>query len=217
MRATVWVELPAYGVANAASEMLLAVIERASVPAQEESDENLPAAYWRAKALLYLSVIAVRTTRAAMSVLASGYEAESMAYKRTLLEVHSRARLVVEDESGSYARQWLRHCAGKPGKAVGGFSPEDMWEMLSHSSHADPRAVENFLAISNPDGSTSLLTKPERRPAVSNGTLAMFASETRDVATLLANEIGLAIPNLTQLDAAIHEQLDLIPDSGKAD
>jgi hypothetical protein len=205
MRSTVWVELPAYHIANAATEALYWVIQRSRVESQDEEGDP-PASYWRAKALLYLGVLAVRITRAAMAVIASGYEQESMTYKRSLMEVHSRAQRVVADESGSYAFEWLRGRAGKPAKAVGGFSPDDLWEMLSHSSHADHRAVENFLAISNDDGTTSLLTTPERRIQVSDSTLAMFAGETRDIAVVLAKEHNLTIPDLDQLDAAIAAQ-----------
>jgi hypothetical protein len=177
LRASVWIDLPAYQVANAASEALLWVINRAGVEPFE--GEKPPASYWRAKALLYLGVIGVRTTRAAMAVIASGYEAETMGFKRTLMEVQSRAQRVVQDTSGGYAERWLNARAGKPAKAVGGFAPEDFFHMLSHSSHADHRGVENFLAISQPDGTTRLLTVPERRQEVSNSTLMVFASETR--------------------------------------
>src|SRR4051812_10939684 len=128
MRASAWLELPAYAVANWSTEMLLSILNQAGFDAHKGDEEDPPAAYWRAKALLYLGVLAVRSTRAAMAVIANGYEAESMTYKRTLTEVHSRARLVAADESGSYAREWLRGRAGKPAKAVGGFSPDDLWE-----------------------------------------------------------------------------------------
>jgi hypothetical protein len=201
MRSGVWAELPAYHVANAATEALLWTINNSSLEAS--TDEKPPASYWRAKALLYLGVIAVRATRAAMAVIACGYEAETMGFKRTLTEVHSRAQRVVNDPSGTYAKEWLQGRAGKPAKAVGGFAPEGFFDMLSHSSHADHRGVENFLAISQPDGTTKLLTIPERRFEVSNGTLAAFAGETRDVAVILAKERDLTIPNLVELDAAI--------------
>jgi hypothetical protein len=46
------------------------------------------------------------------------------------MEAHSRVQLVVADASGSYAREWLRGRAGKPAKAVGAFSPDDLWAML---------------------------------------------------------------------------------------
>jgi hypothetical protein len=126
-----------------------------------------------------------------------------MTFKRTLTEAHSRVRLVLQDASGEYARQWLQGRAGKPAKAVGAFSPDDFWAMLSHSSHADHRGIENFLAISQPDGSTTLLLWPERRREVSNSTLAVFAGETRDIAVNLAQTRSLEIPNLAELDAAI--------------
>lgn len=126
-----------------------------------------------------------------------------MTYKRGLMEIHSRARHVVEDSSGGYAREWLSNRAGKPAKAVGGYAPDGLWAMLSHSSHADHRAVENFLAISHADGSTTLLTMPERRIDVSDATLAMCASETRDIAVAIAQEHTLEIPNLGVLDALL--------------
>jgi hypothetical protein len=217
MRSTMWLELPAYHVANAATEALLWVIQQSPVEGRDE-DDDAPASYWRAKALLYLGVLAVRITRAAMAVIANGYEQEAMTYKRALMEAHSRVQRVATDKSGSYAREWLHGRAGKPAKAVGGFSPEDLWTMLSHSSHADHRAVETFLAISNDDGTTSLLTAPERRIQVSNGTLAIFAGETRDVARILAAEHGLTIPNLAELDAAIAAQpLWTAPDDDEDD
>lgn len=204
LRATVWAELPAYRVADAASELLLWVIERAAV-APHEGEENPPPSYWRSKACLYLGLIAVRTTRAAMAVLSVGYEAESMSYKRTLWEVHARIQRVLADESGSYAREWLSGRARSPTRAIDDPTLLPMYQMLSHSSHADFRAVENFLAISEEDGSTTLLTMPERRAAVSNGSLAMFAGETRDIANLIAHERGIEIEGLAQLDEAIDQ------------
>lgn len=202
MRAKVWHELPAYQAADAATEALLWVLERAGFEPPEDDDAP-PASYWRAKALLYLGVLAVRATRAGMAVLSAGYEHESMTHKRTLTEVHSRVRLVAADESGEYARQWLQGRAGKPAKAVGRFSPDRLWELLSHASHADHRGVENFLAISQPDGSTTLLTNPERRLNVSNATLGAFAGETRDAANVIAAEHDLEIPYLAELDELI--------------
>lgn len=217
LRGTVWQELPAYVMAEVASEALVSVLDEAGFEAHE-GDGDPPAAYWRAKALLYLGVLAVRQTRAAMAVVANGYEAEVMGFKRTLMEVHSRVQRVVKDESGSYAREWLRGRAGKPSKAVGGYSPEDLWAMLSHSSHADHRAVENFLAISQPDGSTKLLTTPERRPEVSDATLAIFASETRDIAVVIAAEHGVSVPNIAVLDEFLkaHPALQEEPDASEA-
>jgi hypothetical protein len=201
MRASAWADLPAYQITNAASEALLWVIGQAGVEPHE--GEKPPPSYWRAKALLYLGVIAVRTTRAAMAVIANGYEAETLGFKRTLTEAHSRAQRVVNDESGGYAQQWLQNRAGKPAKALGGFAPDELFDMLSHSSHADHRGVENFLSISQPDGTTKLLTVPERRVDVSDGTLIVFASETRDLAAIIAQERDLSVPHLAEIDAAI--------------
>jgi hypothetical protein len=48
MRSTVWLELPAYHVANAAAEALLWVIEHSRVERHDEDDDP-PASYWRAR------------------------------------------------------------------------------------------------------------------------------------------------------------------------
>jgi Transposase IS116/IS110/IS902 family len=81
MRASVWPQLSAYLTADMATEALLSVLDQAGFEAHE-SEAEPPASYWRARALLYLGVLAVRTTRAGMVVIASGYEAEAMNHKR---------------------------------------------------------------------------------------------------------------------------------------
>ena len=50
LHAAVWAELPAYGIADAATEALVWVIGQAGFEAHEGDDEP-PATYWRAKAL----------------------------------------------------------------------------------------------------------------------------------------------------------------------
>jgi hypothetical protein len=197
----------AYHVAEGATQTLLGVLDGATL-APHEGERDPPAGYWRARAMLYLGTLALRTTRAAMVVVASGYEDQAIGLQRTLLEIHSRIQHVANDESGAYAKHWLEGRAGKPGKAVGSFSPEDLWKMLSRSSHADHRAVENFLAVTQDDGTTSLVVMPERRQDVSNAILVTFAGEARDVAVMIARELELTIPTtvLSQLDEAIKAQ-----------
>jgi hypothetical protein len=80
--------------------------------------------------------------------------------------------------------------------------PAGMWETLSHSSHADHRAVENFLAISKSDG-TGLMVVPERRADLANATLAVMAGEVRDIAGLIAAERQLSVPDWDALSALI--------------
>ena len=196
-------DLPALHVLDVASDRLGWVLTRAGSEAVTEDPP--PGSYERAKALLYVGLLAVRIARAAMAVMVNGYEPETLTYKRTLLELHSRARRIVDDQSGEYARQWLKGRAGKPAGNLRDV-PSGMWETLSHSSHADYRAVENFLAVSKSDG-TGLVLLPERRADLANATLATMAGEIRDVAGLIAREHDLAIPDWTELSALVKQTL----------
>jgi hypothetical protein len=141
-----------------------------------------------------------------MAVIVVGYEPEALTYKRLLLELHSRAQRVAEDNSGEYARRWLEGRAGKPAGQLRD-TPAGMWGTLSHSTHADHRAVENFLAVSKSDG-TGLIVMPERRAALCNATLAAMAGEVRDIAVILAAEHQLSIPDADALTALIRGALD---------
>lgn len=179
-------DLSALRVTDMATVLLGTVVGGVAVPPPERQPP--PASWWRATALLYIGIHAVRTTRAAMVVIACGYTAEALAFKRIILELHSRARRVASDQSGEYARNWLDGRGGKPSKAVSGFSPSDLWSNLSQSAHADPRHVENFLAISEEEG-TRIVVAPERRPEVDNSTLAVFAGEVRDIAAIIVSTV----------------------------
>lgn len=192
-------DLPTIDVLRLATDRLGWVLKHAGFEVTDKDPP--PASYVRAKALMYTGVLAIRAARAGIAVLRVGYEAEVLPYKRMLMELHSRAQRVVDDESGEYARQWLANRAGKPARSLRDV-PERLWDVLSYSSHADARAVENFLAVSREDG-TSLVVLPERRPDFSNGTLSVMAGEVRDIAVMIASEHELEIPNQTQLDALV--------------
>jgi hypothetical protein len=159
--------------------------------------------------------------RAAMVLASAGYEPETLAFKRLLTECHSRAHAVVAAESGEYARQWLQGRAGKPAKVVEKFSgPEGLFDFLSQSAHADYRAVETWLAVSKPEGNTQLMTLPERRPEVMNATLTVCASESYDIAVLLARERGVSLGSVANVRAAIEDSFArFLPDrqSGSPD
>lgn len=79
----------------------------------------------------------------------------------------------------------------------------------------------DFLAISQPNGSTKLLTTRERRVQVSDATLASFASEIRDILVLIAQEHGVEVPNLAALDMmlkthpALQEPADSAENNGE--
>jgi hypothetical protein len=208
LRASAGDDLPVLYALDLATDRLGWVLSNAGFGST--TDDPPPPSYVRAKALLYMGVLAVRAARAAMAVIVVGYEPEAMTYKRLLLELHSRAQRVADDKSGEYARQWLAGRAGKPASHLRDVPP-GMWETLSHSTHADYRAVENFLAVSKSD-STGLVVKPERCAALCNATLATMAGEVRDIAVILAAEHQLSIPDADALTVLIRGALDIYLD-----
>lgn len=180
-----WAELPAYRIADGATDALLWVLNQVSV---EAGEGRSPPDYHRKRALTYLAVMTLREARAILALAACGWEAETTPHARTLVEAFGRAQSVERDISGSYARAWLDGKAGTPAREFSKQAANDLWKLMSHSSHADHHGVENMYAIANDDGSGNLLVMPERRPE---------------------------IPELAQLDAAI-AQLLLFDDSAEA-
>jgi len=176
-RGSVWAELPAYRIADGATDALLWTLNRARV---EGGEGDAPPEYLRRRALAYLAVMTLREARAILTLTACGYEAETTPHARTLVEALGRAQSVERDRSGSYARGWLEGRAGTPAREFSKQKADDLWKLMSHSSHADHRGVENMYAITNHDGSTSLLVMPERRPQVSDAILGLTASHVRD-------------------------------------
>ena len=201
LRARAPKELPALAVADTATRLLAYVLQHAGFDAPHADPP--PASYWRAKALLYIGALAFRVARTSLTLVAMGYTPEALGFKRTLIELHSRAQKIERDQTGEYARQWLEGRAGKPSKAVSEFTPRDLWSNLSYSAHADHRQVEQFFAVSHDDGSTSVVVAPERIVARDDGTLTLVASELRDIAVLIAKVHGARLTGIERIDAQI--------------
>lgn len=203
-------DLPVLVLADDVSKLLVHVLEQITVDAsqQDRNPHDL-----RRHALWFMTIITLRAMRSAMLVLAIGYEEQSVGYQRLIDELHNRAQQICADESGDVARRWLDgKSAGKGAKLAG----QEFWELLSGPVHANARAVLDWLAISQEDGSAKVVIGPERRPEVANAALTYMASEGRDIANLLALEAGLSV-NLTEIDRRILRAHDTyIPDSTDA-
>ena len=158
----------------------------------------------RLTALWFMAIISFRAI-AAMHVLSVGYEEQAIGFARLVDELFKRAQKVREDESGEYARQWLKgRGPGTPTKLVG----QEFYELLSGPVHAAARGVRDWIAVSREDGSTGVVVGPERRPESANATLSYMAGEGRDIAAMLAAEAGFEIVDLRDLDRQIHELQD---------
>ena len=161
-----------------------------------------------------MAIIALRALRAAIHVLSVGYEDQSVGFQRLIDELHNRAQKVRADSSGDYARQWLDgRSLGKGAKLAG----QDFWEFLSGPVHGNVRAVLDWLAVSQDDGSARVVIGPERRPEVANAALTYMASEGRDIASMLAVEAGIKV-DTRELDRRIQAAHDqYIPDEPRDD
>jgi hypothetical protein len=194
-------ELPMLALADEASRLLAEVVQRIKIDA---ASEDRSARDYRVHALWFMAIIALRALRAAMQALRSGYEDQSVGFQRLIDELHNRAQKVRHDESGDYARRWLDgRGLGKGAKLAG----QEFWEFLSGPIHANARAVFDWIAISQPDGSAKIVIGPERRPEVANPALVYMASEARDLATVLAMEAGVIL-SISDLDARIRAALE---------
>jgi len=192
-----WADVEMMALADDVSHLLCELIERFKVA---PADGDASADDVRRHALWFMAIIAFRALRAAMNTFAIGYEDQAVGFSRLLDEVHNRAQAVHGDASGKEARAWLAgRNYGKGAKLAG----REFWDYLSGPVHANVRAVLDWLTITQPDGSNEVKLGPERRPTVANATLTLMASETRDIANLLALHFGVRL-DLRALDSKIH-------------
>jgi hypothetical protein len=208
LRQTASEELPMLALANEASRLLAEVVQRIKIDA---ASEDRSARDYRVHALWFMAIIALRALRAAMQALRSGYEDQSVGFQRLIDELHNRAQKVRGDDSGEYARRWLEgRGRGKGAKLAG----QEFWEFVSGPVHANARAVFDWIAVSQPDGSAKIVIGPERRPEMANPALVYMASEARDLASLLAMEAGVIL-DISNLDARIRQAFETwIPGDG---
>ena len=183
-------------------ELLLAdKISRAVVdlvqatPVDARRTEGAPSEFQH-QALWLMAVIGLRALRAAMNVIAVGYEDQAAGYQRLIDELWNRAQKVRSDKSGNYARQW---CEGKPPGKAAKLTEQDLWEFWSRTQHADPAAVLNWVAVTQEDGSAKVLLGPERRPDIVRGTITVMLSEVRDLGGMLAAQTSTPVPDLDAL------------------
>lgn len=131
-----------------------------------------------------------RTVRAAMAVLAIGYEPETRALDRIIVELIAHRKAIDEDPSGEEARLWLdgKRDHGISAK-VNAMQPTDMYRHLSQDSHGDPRAVWRLFH----EESGAIILGPTRRPLAARASLLMYAGVCVDQAGIVAALAGLSV------------------------
>ena len=207
LRASMWRDVPVLTLIDDAGALATSILARIRIPPREDDADADEA---RVHALWFMTIVAFRATRAAVGVISLGYEDQAIGYARLVDELHGRAEKISEDASGDLARQWLSGRWNPKGAKLAG---QDFWEMLSGPVHANVRAVLDWIAISQDDGSANVVVGPERRPEMANATLVYLSGELRDLAAMLAKAARIPV-DLSKIDGAIKEAQDLhIPDT----
>jgi hypothetical protein len=152
-------------------------------------------------ALQYIGARALRVMRAARATLAAGYEAESRAHDRVLVELLEHRRAILADTTGGAAKAWVQGRAGRGiGRRVADQSPEDMYANLCQDSHGDPRPLARLLDVE----AGTIWLEPKRTEAT-RASLLMHAGFARDQAVAIATYAGIQLRNVDELDALISD------------
>lgn len=165
-------------------------------------------------ALQLMGARAFRVMRAARASLACGYEAESRAHDRIIIELNEHRRAILADPSGAEAKAWMEGTRGRGiGERVTRQAPEGMYLNLSMDSHGDPQPLARLL---DPEMGAMLL-EPKRTPAT-RASLLMHAGFARDQAVAIATFAGVELNGIDGLDAAIRAaSAKLDADAGPSD
>lgn len=179
--------LEALPVARRATDVLVSMIDGVTTP---PASEKPPPSFYMREATFLLSVLAWRTARACLLVVAVGYWPESHGLKRRLSEAHARAQAVAADESGQHARDWLEgRGPSTPPRIVNKFGSADLWKVYGWGAHADAQSVHQWLSVPMPQVSEThkgLVVPPHHNPDLSNALLNEVAMECRDMAAAMA-------------------------------
>jgi hypothetical protein len=166
-------------------------------------------------AILNLSVLALRSARAAAIIIRSGYEGEAHTLLRRVSEAHARIGAIVADVSGEHARQWLAGAGpSTPRKITGKHGSLEVFDLLSESAHATMDGLLSWVAIELPDGRKAMPVAPGRNAGFANAMLLQLALECRDFARIAGLAFGREVPGLQVLDAELVEMLEkhFVPD-----
>lgn len=125
--------------ANAATGCLAHLAWHLEVP--ESPVDPMPTRVAQRAAVLGLTLIGIRTSRALILLVRCGWEVEAHGLKRRLTESRLRVQHIEGDESGEAARQWLDGRGVNANTLAARFNAKDPWALFSSGSHADVRSL----------------------------------------------------------------------------
>jgi len=164
----------------------------------------------RGHAMALLSVRMLRACRAAIGVLAAGWETEGMGVTRQVVEINARLCEVVADVTPETGRLYLE---GKPktsiGAAIRAVTPEvdpsavaNLYRGLSRDAHADVGGIMRHATVD--DNLRALITWGPEHTEGTRLFLLVCGSFAAEAATRLAVEADVVHPNRDALSAYLH-------------
>lgn len=163
-------------------------------------------------ALQAMGVRALRVIRAARCSLASGYEPESLAHDRILIEFVAHRKEVLEDGTGGVAKAWLEAETGRGmAKRVAKVAPDGLYGFLSRSSHGDPRPL-GYLA----DYTKQTFQLAPQRTGLAKVCLLFYAMFATDQAAMIAAISEVELPGHSDLRDAIQARVNEVWEASEA-
>jgi hypothetical protein len=149
-------------------------------------------------ALRVMGLRAFRVIRASRAMLAFGYEPESRANDRILVELQTHRNAILSDPTGTEAVAWLK---GERGRGIGRRT-EELWRdgvyaHLSMDSHGDPRPIGRLANLE-----TGEIDGRPRRTLATRISLLTHARFAYDLAVFVARLAGVEVA-VEVLDEAI--------------
>jgi hypothetical protein len=162
-------------------------------------DEGAAAQPQIANALVLMTILAFRATRAAGLVIAAGYSSEALVQARRLTELVGHATEITQDRTGQRAEKWVRGQSSRAGKQL----DIESWKELSPGAHSD---VWHLLRMSRPD-LIGVRFMPSRfdQDWLACVAVALWA---KDLITIVHDEAEITHEGLATLDRRITETLD---------
>ena len=196
LRQAVDAELPERGLADTATTCLAQIIEGSAQGNRPESGspESL-----NLHALMGIAVLTFRATRAAMAIVAAGYESEANRHLRSVVELHAHRKAIETDATGEEARAWLDRKRGRgiTRRVQAAGTAKGLYGELSADAHGDPAGIYRRLMLV--DGEARAVNWGPHRGLLSRLLLHQFSLYSLFAAKALADSAGVEVPRFLQL------------------
>jgi hypothetical protein len=184
---------PEWGLAEETSTMLAQALEMEKVSFEGTREEATPVLLAAAQQVIGIRML--RAIRAAMAVLASGYEPETRALDRVIMELLAHRRVILADPSGEEANKWLAGDSGHGITAkVNALGDDELYANLCQDAHGDPRSVQRLY---DPQSETIILG-PYRDPLKTRVCLLVYAGSAVDQTRFVAAGRGLEVVGIQE-------------------